>query len=88
MLKKKMLKKNRIKEGRIELMNQGLPSNELKTEGTMKKRKVINEKKKQAMLDVYFLSELAIKKDEVNPSLYYKRKEELKRIQKQVEKGY
>jgi len=37
MLKKKMLKKNRIKEGRIELMNQGLPSNELKTEGTMKK---------------------------------------------------
>jgi len=48
---------------------------------------MISEKKKQAMLDVYFLSELAIKKDEVNPSLYYKRKEELKRIQKQVEKG-
>jgi len=52
-----------------------------------KGEEMISEKKKQAMLDVYFLSELAIKKDEVNPSLYYKRKEELKRIQKQVEKG-
>jgi len=52
-----------------------------------KGEEMVSEKKKQAMLDVYFLSELAIKKDEVNPSLYYKRKEELKRIQKQVEKG-
>jgi hypothetical protein len=34
MLKKKMLKKNRIKEGIKELMNQGLPRIELKEEGS------------------------------------------------------